>query len=219
MNKRENPRYSRHVQVRFAAQGDDHRHTGFTTNISKTGAFIKTNFPSRPGTRLLIEAAEPDRWFAVVGTVVHAAKVAPALEKVRPSGMGVRFLSVEELVEDLLRGEAAAARAAASGSTAPTGSRKGPVIPRYRRTFTDAAEFARVLRTDIAEGGLFQPTNRPEPVQSEVDVTLELPPPLELTVESRARVVLHLPGGMGLAFVEPQQLLDELEPLLKALGL
>ena len=218
MNKRESPRYSRHIQVRFGAEGDDTRRAGFTTNISRTGAFIRTNFPSRPGTRLVVEAAQAEHWFAVVGQVVHAAKVAPALEKVRPSGMGIRFLPIDELVDELL---VAGQRPKRSGEKKEDESKKpkAPVIQTFQRTFEDAHDFARVLRKDIAEGGLFLPTNHPVPVQSEVDVTLVLPKPLDFTVETRARVVLHLPGGMGLAFVEPLQLLDELEPLLQELDL
>lgn len=102
MNQRTTPRYSRHLQVRFRPRDEDRSYAGYTTNISRSGMFIKTNFPCAPGARVRIEVNAPDDHFTVEGRVVHAAKVAPSLEKIRPSGMGVRFLPAEELVGDLL---------------------------------------------------------------------------------------------------------------------
>lgn len=75
---------------------------GYTTNISMTGMFIATNSPMAGGSRIRIEVnADRDRGFMVEGVVAHARKVRGELMRVTQSGMGVRFLTVEELVREL----------------------------------------------------------------------------------------------------------------------
>ena len=64
--------------------------------------FIATNSPQPPGTRLRIEVLEGDRGFMVEGVVAHARKVRGDLMRLSQPGMGVRFLSVEELVRELI---------------------------------------------------------------------------------------------------------------------
>jgi hypothetical protein len=75
---------------------------GYTTNISMTGMFVATNSPMPPGARVRIEVVDRDRGFMVEGVVAHARKIRADLARVSQSGMGVRFLSVEELVRELI---------------------------------------------------------------------------------------------------------------------
>jgi hypothetical protein len=64
--------------------------------------FIATNSPLPSGTRLRIEVLDLTRSFMLEGVVAHARKIRGELARVSQSGMGVRFLTVEELVRELL---------------------------------------------------------------------------------------------------------------------
>ncbi|HEX6864183.1 MAG TPA: PilZ domain-containing protein [Thermoanaerobaculia bacterium] len=102
MTRRISPRRPRRVQVQFWKRGEPHAYPGYTTNISLTGMFIGTRSPFPPGTRLRIEVPEGDRGFMVEGVVAHARKVRGELMRLSQPGMGVRFLSVEDLVRELV---------------------------------------------------------------------------------------------------------------------
>lgn len=102
MTRRISPRRPRRVQVQFWKRGEPHAYPGYTTNISLTGMFIGTRSPLPPGTRLRIEVLEGDRGFMVEGVVAHARKVRGELMRLSQPGMGVRFLSVEDLVRELV---------------------------------------------------------------------------------------------------------------------
>jgi hypothetical protein len=88
--------------VQFWKRGEPHAHPGYTTNISLTGMFIGTNSPLPPGTRLRVEVLEGSRGFMVEGVVAHARKVRGDMMRLSQPGMGVRFLSVEDLVRELV---------------------------------------------------------------------------------------------------------------------
>src|SRR5687767_401947 len=90
------------VQVQFWKRGEPHAHPGYTTNISLTGMFIGTSSPLPPGTRLRVEVLEGNRGFMVEGVVAHARKVRGEMMRLSQPGMGVRFLSVEDLVRELV---------------------------------------------------------------------------------------------------------------------
>jgi hypothetical protein len=64
--------------------------------------FIATNSPVPSGSRIRVEVMDRDRGFTVEGLVAHARKMQPELARLTQSGMGVRFLSVEELVRELI---------------------------------------------------------------------------------------------------------------------
>jgi len=67
-----------------------------------TGMFVATNSPVPSGARIRVEVIDRDRGFMVEGVVAHARKIRGELARVSQSGMGVRFLSVEELVRELI---------------------------------------------------------------------------------------------------------------------
>lgn len=102
MSRRRAVRRPRRVQVHFWKQGEPTAYVGYTTNISMTGMFIATNSPMAPGSRIRIEVIDRDRGFMMEGVVAHARKIRGELARVSQSGMGVRFLSVEELVRELI---------------------------------------------------------------------------------------------------------------------
>lgn len=101
-SRRRAVRRPRRVQVHFWRQGDPAAYIGYTTNISLTGMFIATNSPVTSGSRIRIEVIDRDRGFMVEGVVAHARKSPVELARLNQSGMGVRFLSVEELVRELM---------------------------------------------------------------------------------------------------------------------
>lgn len=90
--------------MQFWKQGDPHSFPGYTTNISTTGMFVATRSPLPQGTRVRVEVLERDRGFMVEGVVAHARKVRGELMRVTQPGMGIRFLTVEELVRELMPG-------------------------------------------------------------------------------------------------------------------
>ncbi|MFL6193942.1 MAG: PilZ domain-containing protein [Thermoanaerobaculia bacterium] len=102
MSRRRAVRRPRRVQVHFWRQGEPTSYVGYTTNISLTGMFIATNSPMPSGARVRVEVVDRDRGFMVEGVVAHARKMQAELARLNASGMGVRFLSVEELVRELI---------------------------------------------------------------------------------------------------------------------
>src|SRR5262245_9580913 len=102
MSRRRATRRARRVQVHFWKQGEATAYVGYTVNISMTGMFVATNSPMPSGTRIRVEVIDRDRGFMVEGVVAHARKVRSELAAITQSGMGVRFLSVEELVRELI---------------------------------------------------------------------------------------------------------------------
>ena len=64
--------------------------------------FVATTSPQTPGTRLRIEVIEGSHGFMVEGVVAHARKVRGDMMRLTHPGMGIRFLSVEELVRELI---------------------------------------------------------------------------------------------------------------------
>ena len=76
--------------VRFGP--DKPEKTAFTTNLSEHGVLLQTRYVFPSGTMLNIEVDSPGHpTFALVGRVVWVRKVAPRLQQVKPSTMGLYF--------------------------------------------------------------------------------------------------------------------------------
>jgi len=102
MTRRRSVRNPRRLQVQFARRGDQQVYTGYTTNISTTGMFLATTSPQPPGARLRVEVMDGQHGFMVEGVVAHARKVRGDMMRVTQPGMGIRFLSVADLVRELI---------------------------------------------------------------------------------------------------------------------
>lgn len=102
MSRRRAARRARRLQVHFWKQGETHAYPGYTTNLSTTGMFIATTSPFPQGTRVRIEIMDRGRSFMLEGLVAHARKIRGELMRISQTGMGVRFLTVEELVRELI---------------------------------------------------------------------------------------------------------------------
>jgi hypothetical protein len=100
MNQRRSPRYRRRLQVQFWQPGEK-IHRGYTTNLSATGMHIATADPLPPRSRVRVEVIHGERGFVIEGIVAHRRAVNPELAKVTQQGMGVRFLSPDELIRHL----------------------------------------------------------------------------------------------------------------------
>ncbi|MEE8522968.1 MAG: PilZ domain-containing protein [Thermoanaerobaculia bacterium] len=95
-------RFPRRLQVRFRSVNEEDFKVGYTTNISQTGMFVATIRPLPPGTHLKLEIGPKEKAVGLDAEVVHARKVAAVWQKIRPSGMGVRFLESQKSSAELL---------------------------------------------------------------------------------------------------------------------
>lgn len=220
MPNRRDKRFARRLQVRFWKRGEKIAHSAYTTNVSTTGMFIATSVPPPPGSRVRVELLHGDEGFMLEGEVVHAARVSPLLKQLRDSGMGVRFLTVPELIAEILPAAAAPREEAVEkeapereGAPAdadddgpwdgpddrpagrpPLKMQEGRVLP---LAFESLPHFLQVLQRDIASGGIFVPNVRGLAVDERVRVELRLPPPVSRTVRLAGRVVHVVGSGEG----------------------
>ncbi len=91
-----NRRLGRRLQVRFRPIGESKSHVGYTTNVSATGMFVATIRPLKPGTEVDVEVSGKDHSIHIDAVVVHSRKIPPMWQRIRPSGMGIRFLEPTE---------------------------------------------------------------------------------------------------------------------------
>ena len=103
MERRVNNRNPRRVQVRFWDAADEEPRIGYTINVSPTGVFVGTNRPLAPGRKVQMAISIGESEVTLDGTVVHAARVSPLLQRLRPSGMGVRFDKDHQGLRELLK--------------------------------------------------------------------------------------------------------------------
>ncbi len=184
-----------------------------------TGMFVATNSPLASGARIRVELIDRDRGFMVEGVVAHAKKLQAELARLGQSGMGVRFLTVEDLVRELMpsgysdtdeteeipresprpQPPPPEPSPAAAAAPPPVPDRSPAAVPApvpvtpsggtYTVRFSNVEEFLEVYKRDILQGGLFVSTLYPARLQETVSV--ELFPPLLYAepLRVRARVV------------------------------
>jgi Tfp pilus assembly protein PilZ len=155
----------------------------------------------------------------VEGQVARVHRVSLALRHVEQPGVGVRFLSPGELVQDLLgnKNKVANSSAPAPSAPAPDGDAAAPapspasvaaapVPPSAAPTgtgrqltveFVDRTSFLNIYHRDIASGGLF--VTSAEPARMHELVIVELRPPIAIAHPLRfeARVVHCVEGGVA----------------------
>lgn len=205
MNRRSSPRTFRRLSVRFGRKGETQTFSGQTTDLSTGGMFILTPHPFPSGTRVRVEIGEGPRGFVIEGVVAHAHRLAPELRALGRSGMGIRFLTLEELLTE------AVPELSRTGGRNETPPKDGVYVVRF-----DALDsFLAAVRNDVRHGGLFVPTRYPAEVAAGVTLEIHPPggsPPLRL----RARVVHSVPAtgledrgvnllaGMGVQFEDAE---------------
>lgn len=183
MERREQERRSRRAKVHFWQRGSDKCYRGYSANISVGGMYLDTNHLAPPGTRIRLEIGADSRGFMVEAVV---ARINKSLQALRPSGMGVRFLSIEELLGELIPELGSVPKEPEAGL--PDGT--------YQLRFADRQQFFEVYDRDLATGGLFVPTNDPAPLNQIVQVRLSVAEPGVDPVELRARVVHRVERSM-----------------------
>ena len=214
-DRRVAPRYPRRIEVRFWRLGEAQPHSGFTTNISKSGVFLGTGHLLAPGERVRLEIVDPEKGFVTEGRVVRVHRVALALRHVDQAGVGIRFLLPEELVAELVpaaRAGPAPPRAAtavslkeaepdgatagedpeppeSAGAPAPGGANGAAARTRIQVDFSDRATFLSVYHRDLASGGLFVSTPTPAALREIVLIELRTPVATPQPLLFEARVV------------------------------
>ncbi len=228
MNRRRSERVSRRVEVQFWQPGQK-IHRGYSTNISSSGMHISTANPLPPRARLRIEVIHGERGFLIEGVVAHRRAVHPELMKVTPPGMGVRFLSPDELIREIFRpeGQVAAVGAGDGGQEAEDEPRHQEEMRTFAVRFASAKDFLGVYERDIVNGGLFVATSRPGRVREVVRIEIHPPGPAPSPIPLPARVVQRFepePGssailvGMGVELLDLPSALARLRPIAERLA-
>lgn len=215
MNRRSSPRAFRRLSIRFARKGETQSFSGQTTDLSTGGMFVLTPHPFPSGSRLRIEIGEGPRGFVIEGVVAHAHRLPPELRVLGRSGMGVRFLTIAELLAEAVP---EFGRGTDRHTEAPP--KDGVYVVRFDSVDT----FLAALHTDVRHGGLFVPTRYPAEVATSVTIEIH-PAPGEPAQLLRARVVHSVPAsglenrenllaGMGVQFEDA----DAARAALQAVG-
>jgi Tfp pilus assembly protein PilZ len=239
MISRRSARRPRRLQVTFWQRGGSQGSPGHTENISMSGMFLGTNSPLPQGSRLRIEIHDREHGFVVEGEVVHARKVHGELGRIKPSGMGIRFLSVEELIRELLPSVAPELEPIPGSSADPEEppaeiSRLAPTAPVesvWSVRFPSPGQFLEIYHRDLANGGLFVSTSRPARLQESVVIDLYPPEEGGEPIRLRARVAQRFepqpvegaPGrnllaGMWVELLDPREVQARLRPWVERLG-
>lgn len=223
--RREERRHPRRLRVRFWPRGEETPVSGLTGNLSRSGAFLTAPKVLARGTRLLLELPAGDGPVLIEGEVAHAHRIPVDLRSLGTSGMGVRFLSPEELVGPLLPVDAEKDGAAGESSErAALDAGEGSRV--YAVGFPGVREFLECYERDLVNGGLFLRTERPQPRGSVVDLRFRLPEEAgeAESLEARGRVVQVVEpgdgageGGMGLELLDLETLLERLRPVAERL--
>lgn len=241
MEKRDDKRLKKRFQVRFWRLDDPVPKSGFTYNISLTGMFICTNSPFRPGTRIVVEVGRESRKIVLHGQVRHASRVDPVLQKVKPSGMGVRLLKTEEMmaavlgvklqpeeeveVEEEVATEPEEAPEADESAAAEAQEEEEPP-PVYHLNFVSPRELAESFERDLKFGGIFVPTPRlPDKDQILVEFLFDWNDAVRVRIP--AHVVKRFAAaegsslgeqvaGIGVAFDDPEYAIEEILDILDA---
>ena len=215
MDKRRSPRYKRRIQLRFWSLDDRNPRKGFTHNVSVTGMFVASSVPFKPGTRIFVEIPTTSEKLILQAEVRYSARVDPMLQKVKSSGMGIRFLTVEELMSELLK-----IKKPPPGEEHETGEEveaeeteklQGPVLELHYATPRDLAN---AFERDIKYGGLFVPTNEAVEEDDKVVVEFDFDWDPSLAIKVQATVIKKFAAaegsatgeavsGVGVAFSDP----------------
>lgn len=170
--------------------------------------YITTNRMLPRGTRVRLELCAERGPSAMVEAVV--ARTQRSSHQIRPNGLGVRFLSCEEVLSEVLPGLDPRHLPEDTGDL-PLGA--------FPLEYTTRRQFRQIYERDLATGGLFVPSRLPAELNSVITVQLRVAdsPPLLL----KARVVHILEprsgspvSGMGVEVLELDQHRAALETLL-----
>jgi len=102
-DKRRHKRKINRSTIKFGEESCDK--TAFTSNLTPSGFFLRTNRVYPPGKHLRFEFRTPQGVVVnVEGRVVHATRVPVHFAGLRKSGMGIEIIGENEAYLDLLKG-------------------------------------------------------------------------------------------------------------------
>ncbi len=217
--KRKQKRNPHRINVRFNKKGDEEAAVGYTKNISPGGLFIGTNRPLPPGTEIVVEIKEGKEMRQRPAVVVHAARVSPLLARVRTSGMGVRYLYLDESAE-----VAKVPQNREEPRIRESEVAEDPSMPELQVDLSDVERFREAFRRDIQYGLIF--AQSPAALEADQEVAVRvLTPGAPGGTSLRARVdretICRIEaygelGGAGfmLVFVEADRALSLLRTFL-----
>jgi len=218
--KRKQKRNPHRVNVRFNKKGDEEFAVGYTKNISPGGLFIGTNRPLPPGSEIVVEIKEGGKEMRQrPAVVVHAARVSPLLARVRTSGMGVRYLDLDEPAEVTTVPRKREEKRIREPEVA-----EDPSMPELQVDLSDVERFREAFRRDIQYGLIF--AQSPAALETDQEVAVRvLTPGAPGGTSLRARVdretICRIEaygelGGAGfmLVFVEADRALSLLRTFL-----
>ena len=208
MERRTHDRRPYRIQVHFWEKGNDKRNMGYTVNVSDSGMYITTNRLLPRGTRIRAELRAANDHSVMVEAVV--ARAERSVSQLRPDAMGVRFLTPEELVRELI----------------PELNLKPQLSPVedgvYQLCFEDRQQFVEAYDRDLSTGGLFIPSSHPAALNEVITVELQVAGAQPVRFEAR---VVHrfepgggnLMAGMGVELLNFENTLVALKALVSGL--
>ena len=117
------------VRRRLPCTLDTHKghRQGLVLNLSRSGLFVQTNLPPRPGTQVAIDMTGPDSQERIQlrGQVVWRRRVNSRMTGTAQSGMGLRLDGVGPRYEALLRKIDPSLLEATAQATPPTDAARG----------------------------------------------------------------------------------------------
>ena len=233
MERRKAPRHKKRLSVRFWSAEHPEPKTGFTLNLSHKGAFIATSTPFSVGTWVTIEMPLGKKKIHLESLVRSSIRVDPALRRIKQSGMGVRLLRTEELIQGILSPkqgdsqEETPDRESPDSETAVEDKNNGEsqVFSMYIDTPTDLAE---IFDRHIQHGGVFVPTNGEAEVEEHVGLQFLFDWSPETVIQATGKVVKTFAAagsdghggltGIGVAFTSPDETIDHFRQLLPVPG-
>lgn len=215
-DKRRPKRYPRRLTVRFG-EGDKLDRTGFTTDISVTGLFlvapvVPPPIDARVHMQIMLEGGR----FLFVEGIVRRHKTPPReLQAMEHKGFGVRFLTVEELLGEMVPKAAPAEREPVPETSVvgvpqipalpetPAGAvRPSPAKPNaslFEVTFATPAELKAAWDRELKLGGIFVKSDWVVTPQSEVVLVFVLPFAGK-RIDVPSRVLAITPTGVAFGF-------------------
>jgi hypothetical protein len=227
MDRRRSRRWPRQLDARLWKAGEEQPVAASIVNISVTGLFVRTPNVAPPGTRFRVEIIHSTGGFLIETVVARAIKTPPALQAAQPSGMGLRFLTPEALLEELLPsamlsqpggGAPTAGEPVSIAATRPPGPSPEPSSPPpaprpdaaegaprqitpedrlFRISYRSREQFRKVFESDIQTGGLFVPAARPPELDEVVEVEVSIDGAVHLAVRVEGRVVHRMEAQHG----------------------
>ncbi len=170
---------------------------GVATNVSAGGMFLASPDSQPRGSWLEIRFDEPGKEFVVEAEVVHSVE----------SGMGIRFVPINELLSQLVLSDCEALddQRGSDELLAELG--------KYRVSFKDRTEFATVFDRDLKTGGLFVATQHPVTPGAEIKIEIAVAGVADEPLHLQGRIVRAVPGGMGVEILNLQSAMPHLSRL------